>query len=163
MDLFNVHTITIFYLKIAFIWKTMKIPLCTFIRNTVRTDSMIEIPLCTLIQDCTIIRDTRVKGKSTFHKACKEGQSDVVETIGTIFQIHLIVYLILFGAPGFYNSVTSIHYVVFLKLTQVAKQQQDFKGEIRRKSLVSRQLRWHKKHKLVKRKIKITKGKKWKF
>ena len=38
----------------------MKIPLCTFIRNTVRTDSMIEIPLCTLIQDCTIIRDTRV-------------------------------------------------------------------------------------------------------
>ena len=39
----------------------MKIPLCTFIRNTVRTDSMIEIPLCTLIQDCTIIRDTRVQ------------------------------------------------------------------------------------------------------
>ena len=38
----------------------MKIPLCTFIRNTVRTDSMIEIPLCTFIQDCTIIRDTRV-------------------------------------------------------------------------------------------------------
>ena len=55
-----VYTITIFYLKIAFIWKTMKIPLCTFIRNTVRTDSMIEIPLCTFIQDCTIIRDTRV-------------------------------------------------------------------------------------------------------
>ena len=104
------------------------------------------------ILEC-IIYQTYIKGKSTFHKACKEGQSDVVETI------HLIVYLILFGAPGFYNSVTSIHYVVFLKLTQVAKQQQDFKGEIRRKSLVSRQLRWHKKHKLVKRKIKITKGK----
>ena len=58
MDLFIAFTI--FYLKIAFIWKTMKIPLCTFIRNTVRTDSMIEIPLCTFIQDCTIIRDTRV-------------------------------------------------------------------------------------------------------
>ena len=39
----------------------MKIPLCTFIRNTVRTDSMIEIPLCTFIRDCTIIRHTRVK------------------------------------------------------------------------------------------------------
>ena len=58
MDLFIAFTI--FYLKIAFIWKTMKIPLCTFIRNTVRTDSRIEIPLCTFIQDCTIIKDTRV-------------------------------------------------------------------------------------------------------
>ena len=69
----------------------MKIPLCTFIRNTVRTDSMIEIPLCTFIQDCTIIRDTRVgfeRGDLCFSFCI---QPEEIASSASIIQLHSIV------------------------------------------------------------------------